>query len=235
MHSLLTLRLKIWVIVGLAALVAAIARWIGLGVLSVGVVVGIVEFVLIHLLMRSWGALQSLAWLPLPGWARVDLSGEWRGTIQSQWKGETGEQLDSGIPVTLDLRQGWQEVVFRLQTESMHSRSSPALPIFDTTTNELEFRYFFETSPTAASSAGNPPQKMGSAVARVDLHEPDHMRIIYTNERGRGGDIVFKRVKSSGRVHRRRRRDPRVRADSPRSATHGATGKHGTECSQSTR
>jgi hypothetical protein len=208
MHSLLPLKLKIWLIVGLAALVAAIGRWIGLDVLSLGVVVGTVEFMLIHLLMRSWGVLRSLAWLPLPAWACVDLSGEWRGTIQSQWKGETGEQPASAIAATLDLRQGWREVVFRLRTGSMHSRSSAALPIFDAATNELQFRYFFETVPMAASSADNPPQKIGSAIARVDLDEPDHMSITYSNERGRGGDIVLKRVKLSARIRRRRRSDP---------------------------
>jgi SMODS-associating 2TM, beta-strand rich effector domain len=203
MHSLLPLKLKIWLIVGLAALVAAIARLIGLGVLSLGVVVGIVEFLLIHLLMRSWGALQSFNWLPLPAWARVDLSGAWRGTIQSQWRSESGETPASAIAATLDLRQGWQEVVFRLRTESMHSRSSAAVPIFDAAARELQFHYFFETVPTAASSTANPPQKMGSALARVELDKPDRMSITYTNERGVGGDIVLNRMQSPTRVRRR--------------------------------
>jgi hypothetical protein len=203
MHSLLPLKLKVWLIVGLAALVAAIARWIGLGVLSLGMVVGAVELLLIHLLMRSWGVLRSLAWLPLPAWARVDLSGEWRGTIQSQWSSDSGETPGSAIAATLDLRQGWQEVVFRLRTESMHSRSSDAVPIFDAVIRELQFRYYFETTPTAASSTANPPQKMGSAIARVHLDQPDRISITYTNERGVGGDIVLKRVQSSARVRRR--------------------------------
>jgi hypothetical protein len=124
MQSLVSLKIKIWLIVALAALVAAIARAIGLGVLSLGVVVAVVEFVLIHLLMRSWPLLSQLAWLPLPAWARVNLSGEWRGTIESQWRSDSGEPAPAAIPVTVDLHEGWDEVVFRMQTERMHSRTS---------------------------------------------------------------------------------------------------------------
>lgn len=205
MQSLVPLKIKIWLIVGLAALVAAIARSIGLGVLSLGAVVAVVEFVLIHLLMRSWPLLPRLAWLPLPAWARVNLSGEWRGTIESQWRSESDEPAQAALPVTLELHQGWDEVVFRTQTERMHSRTSGVVPLFDAATRELQFRYFFETEPTAASSTTNPPQKLGTGIARVTLDEPDRMRITYTNERGIGGDIVLKRVPPATRAARRRR------------------------------
>jgi hypothetical protein len=205
MQSLVALKVKIWLIVGLAALVAASARAIGLGVLSLGAVVAVVEFVLIHLLMRSWPLLSQLAWLPLPAWARVNLSGEWRGTIESQWRSDSGEPAPAAIPVTVDLHQGWDEVVFRMQTERMHSRTSGVVPLFDAATRELQFRYFFETEPTAASSITNPPQKLGTGVARVTLDEPDRMQITYTNERGTGGDIVLKRASPETRAARRRR------------------------------
>lgn len=202
MQSLVPLKIKIWLIVALAALVAAIARAIGLGVLSLGVVVAVVEFVLIHLLMRSWPLLRHLAWAPLPAWTRVNLSGEWRGTIKSQWRSESGEPAEAAIPVTLELHQGWGEIVFRMHTERMHSRTSSVVPLFDAATRELEFRYFFETEPNAASSITNPPQKLGTGIARVTLDEPDRMRITYTNERGIGGDIALKRAARAARRYR---------------------------------
>ena len=138
-------------------------------------------------------------------WARVDLSGEWRGTIQSQWKHQQADVPIAPIPATLDLRQGWEEVVFQLSTESMRSRSSPAIPYYDAATHELQFRYFFETSPTVASSRDNPPQKLGSAIARVDVAKPDRIEISYTNERGAGGDIVLERTTPQTGKRRRRR------------------------------
>lgn len=205
MQSLVPLKIKIWLIVALAALVAAIARAIGLGALSLGVVVAVTEFVVIHLLMRSWPLLRHLAWVPLPAWAGVNLSGEWRGTIESQWRSESGEPVPTSIPVTLDLHQAWDEVVFRMNAERMRSRTSGVVPLFDAATRELQFRYFYETEPTAASSITNPPQKLGTGLARVSLDEPDRMRITYTNERGIGGDIVLERVPPAARVARRRR------------------------------
>jgi hypothetical protein len=73
-----------------------------------------------------------------------------------------------------------------------------ATPAYDPKTHELAFRYLFETMPTAESSATNPPQKVGSAIARISLDRPDGMSIIYTNERSQGGDIVLRRAARLG-------------------------------------
>jgi hypothetical protein len=205
MHQLLSLRTKIWIVVGIAALVAGLARWTGLGALSMGAVVGVVEFVLLHVLMRSWEPLHRLSWLPLPAWAHVDLTGQWQGTIQSQWKKHPEDAALAPIPATLDLRQGWQEIVFSLKTGKMRSRSSAAHPTFDPTMNEIQFRYFYETMPTAEANDANPPQRLGSALARVALDQPDRMTITYTNERSTGGDIILERVPSKSRVRRLKR------------------------------
>ena len=205
MHQLLSLKMKIWVIVALAALISAFARLADLGPLSMGVVVGIVNFVVIYLLARSWPVMHVLPRLLRPGWAKANLSGEWRGTIRSQWRPSPVDPPLEPIPATLDLRQGWHEVVFSLQTDKMRSRSSAATPSYDPTTHELQFRYFFETSPTAESSPINPPQKLGSAIARVSLDHPDTLSITYTNERGAGGDIVLERVTSTIRARKRKR------------------------------
>lgn len=203
MHQLLSLRMKIWIVVGIAALAASLARIAGLDPLSMGVVVGLVEFTILHVLMRSWGNIPRRSLLPIPAWARFDLTGQWTGTIQSQWKKQPDDAALPPIPATLDLRQGWQEVVFGLQTEKMRSRSSAAYPTFDPTMNAIQFRYFYETAPTAGSSDGNPPQRLGSALARVALDQPNKMTIIYTNERGPGGDITLERHASGKRNNRK--------------------------------
>lgn len=206
MHQLLSLKVKVWTIVGLAALISAFASLADLGPLSLGVVVGIVEFVLLYVLAHSWPLIQALPHFLRPGWAKANLSGEWRGMIQSQWRASSDDSPMPPIPATLVLRQGWPEVVFSLETDKMRSRSSAALPAYDPTTHELNFRYFFETLPTAESSATNPPQKLGSAIARISLDQPDRMTITYTNERGVGGDIVLERAAKVGA--RKRKRPP---------------------------
>jgi hypothetical protein len=194
MQQLLPLKAKIWIVVGLAAVISSLARLAGLDPLSLGTVVGAVEFVTIHLLMRSWTVLRYVSALPLPAWARVDLSGEWQGVIHSQWKRHPDDPPLAPIPATLELHQGWQEIVFSLKTEKMRSRSSGAVPSFDPTTRELRFRYFFETEPMAESTSENPPQQLGSALAWVNLDHPDRLTIKYTNERGPGGDITLQRA-----------------------------------------
>jgi hypothetical protein len=88
----------------------------------------------------------------------------------------------------------------------MRSRSSGATLSYDPTTYELQFCYFFETSPTAELSAANPPQKLGSAVARISLDQPDNLSITYTNERGAGGDVILERAAKVGA--RKRKRHP---------------------------
>ena len=132
-------------------------------------------------------------------------SGEWRGKVESQWRTDSGDPAPAAIPVTVGVYQGWDEVVLRMQTERMYSRTSGVVPLFNAATRELRFQYFFETNPTSASSITNPPQSLGTGIARVSLDEPDHLRITYTNERGIGGDIVLKRVLSPARGARRRR------------------------------
>jgi hypothetical protein len=206
MHQLVPLKLKIWIIVAISAFVAGFARLADLGPVSMSAVVGIVEFVFVYLLARSWPLVRVLPWLPRPGWAKANLSGEWRGTIQSQWRANSGDPVLAPILVVLDLRQGWSEIVFSLQTDEMRSRGSAATPTYDAATHEIQFRYFFETSPTAASTATNPPQKLGSAIARVSLDRPNRMSITYANERGRGGDIVLERVPARVTARKPKRR-----------------------------
>jgi len=204
MHQLLSLKIKIWTIVGLAALISAFASLADLGPLSLGVVVAVVEFVFLYVLAHSWPLIQALPRFLRPSWAKANLTGEWRGTIQSQWRASPDDPLLPPISTTLVLRQGWPEVVFSLETDKMRSRSSAAMPAYDLTTHELNFRYFFETSPTAEFSATNPPQKLGSAIARISLDKPDRMKITYTNERGVGGDIDLERAAKLGARKRKR-------------------------------
>lgn len=217
MHQLLSLKTKIWVVVGLAALVSAAARWFGLGTLSLGAVVGVVELMIVQLLLHSWRWLHRATILPLPAWMRMDLSGEWRGSIQSQWKEHPDDAAMAPIEATLHLRQSWQEIVFILETANMRSRSLGAVPAFDRLTGEIRFRYFYETEPSAAASAANPPQRMGSAVARISLEQPDRLTISYANERGARGDIVMERT---GQAVSRRRGIRLSKTESrPRTAT----------------
>ena len=192
MHQLLPLRMKIWVIVGIAAVVSATTRWLGFHALSLGSIVGIIEFMIIYLLFHSWSWLHHVSWC-LPAWMRVDLSGEWSGTIRSQYKERPDELDHPPISVRLHLRQSWQEIVFTLETDKMRSRSFNTMPTFDRQTQDMCFRYFFATEPTAAVSGINPPQILGCAVAHINLKQPNCMKIIYTNERGRGGDIALVR------------------------------------------
>jgi hypothetical protein len=197
MHQLVPLKVKLWLIVGLGVLVSAAAhKWFGQNIYALGTVVGVVEFVVILLMLLSWRWLKFVTpYLPfLPAWAKVDLSGQWRGTIQSQWKKSPDDPALPPIPARLNLHQSWEEVVFMFDTDKMHSRSSPATPSYDRSANELQFRYFFDTQPTAAASLENPPQQMGSAVARLNLAQPDKLTIRYTNERGHGGDILLERA-----------------------------------------
>lgn len=209
MHQLLALKLKIWIVVGLAAIAAALARLADLDPLSMGAVVGIVEFVVIQLLMRSWPLLQFMPRLLRPSWAKADLTGTWRGTIMSQWQAHPGDAPPAPIAATLDLRQGWAEVVFSLHTDKMRSRSSATTASYDPVTHELQFRYLFATVPTADSRAANPLQLLGSAVARISLDRPDSMTITYTNERGAGGDVILKRAQRAGAAHPKRRMSAR--------------------------
>jgi hypothetical protein len=193
MHYLLSLKVKIWIIVLLAAVIAGAANWFGFDRVGLSAVVGMVEFFVIYILFRSWTILTRVSLMPRPAWMRTDLSGEWVGEIHSQWKTMPDAAPSDPIPTSLDLRQEWGEVVFSFRTDKMRSRSAGAVPSYDPITRELRFRYFYETEPTAASNDANPPQQLGSALACVQLDKPDRMRIRYTNERSPGGDIELRR------------------------------------------
>jgi SMODS-associating 2TM, beta-strand rich effector domain len=193
MHQLLSLKVKIWIVVGLAAMLASVTSWLGLHPLAIGTLVGILETVILLLLFHSWESIARVSYVPRPAWMSVDLTGKWTGEIRSQWEDEKGASPAKPIPVVVDVRQTWQEVVFSMETDRMRSRSIGTIPTFDAVARTLNFRYFFETEPTALSTATNPPQRLGAAVARFRLGEPNHLSIIYTNERGPGGDISLTR------------------------------------------
>jgi hypothetical protein len=189
MHHLLPLKIKVWIIVGLAALVSGVTSWLGLHPVAIGTIVGIVEFVLLFLLSHSWRWVARIPYLPRPAWMSVDLTGKWTGAIRSQW----GNGANEDIPATVNVQQRWQDVVFNVETERMRSRSFGAIPTYDPAGRTLQFRYFFETVPMAASVAANPPQQLGCALAYISLEDPNRMTIRYTNERGLGGDILLSR------------------------------------------
>jgi hypothetical protein len=200
MHHLLSLKAKIWIIFGLASVVAAISSKLFPNALLLGAVVGAVEIFVIVLLLHSWRWTTKARFIPRPRWMSVDLTGRWNGKIYSQWQNDKNIDAVEPIATTLDVKQTWREVVFSLHTDQMRPRSSHAMPNFDPITNELQFRYFFETLPNAASSIANPPQRLGSAIAIVNLDSPNKMEIIYTNERGIGGNIALRRSRSSTTV-----------------------------------
>jgi hypothetical protein len=189
MHQLLPLKVKIWIIIGLAAILSGVTSWLGLHPLAIGTIVGVVEFVLLFLLSHSWGWIARIPRLPRPAWMALDLTGKWTGEIRSQWENGSNESISA----TVNVRQSWQDVVFDVETARMRSRSFGAIPTYDPASRSLQFRYFFETTPTAASAVANPPQQLGSALAHIKLDDANHMTIRYTNERGLGGDIALSR------------------------------------------
>jgi hypothetical protein len=193
MHHLLPLKVKIGIIVILAGGVAGVVNWVGFNRVTLSAVVGIVELIVIYGLLRSWHVLAKMPGMLRPGWLRIDLTGQWDGEIHSLWKPTQDSPLLDPILVSVELRQEWAEVVFRMKTEKMRSRSIGAVPHYDPITRELRFRYFYETEPTAAANELNPPQRLGSALAVVQLDCPDQMNIRYTNERSPGGDIELRR------------------------------------------
>jgi hypothetical protein len=193
MHQLLPLKIKVWIIVGLAAIVSGATSWLGLHPLAIGTIVGLVEFVLLFVLSHSWGWIARIPGFLRPAWMQFDLTGKWSGEIRSQSENSANEK----IPVTANVQQRWQDVVFDVETERMRSRSFGAIPTYDPANRSLQFRYFFETTPTVASAAANPPQQLGCAVAYVKLDDPQRMTIRYTNERGLGGDITL--IRRAGR------------------------------------
>ncbi len=189
MHQLLPLKVKIWIIIGLAAIVSGFTSWLGLHPLAIGTIVGVVEFVLLFLLSHSWGWIARVPRLPRPSWMSVDLTGKWNGEIRSQWENDSNDS----VPATVNVRQSWQDVVFDVETTRMRSRSFGAVPTYDPASRSLQFRYFFETTPTAESAASNPPQQLGCALVHIRLDAANRMTIRYTNERGLGGDIALTR------------------------------------------
>jgi hypothetical protein len=195
MHQLLSLKIKIGIVVVLAFAISWSATALGLNPPTVGLVVGLTEWVIIFLLFKSWDSLHALP-VPLPGWAAVDLNGIWEGEIKSQYE-EGGNPVSASIPAFLEVRQSWQAIILSLETASMTGESQCACPSFNPLTRKMTIRYFYETKTTVAEAQKNPPQRNGSAIAEINFNEPDKMTISYTNERGRGGDIVLSRKNRS--------------------------------------
>ena len=127
MHQLLPLKVKVWIIVGLAAIASGVTSWLGLHPLAIGTIVGIVEFVLLFLLSQSWGWIARIRHLPRPEWMSIDLTGKWIGGIRSQRENGSSQE----IPTTVNVRQRWQDVSFDVETEQMRSRSFGALPTYN--------------------------------------------------------------------------------------------------------
>jgi len=76
MHHLLPLKVKIWIIVILAAVIAGAGNWLGLGPIGLSVIVGVVEFLVLYVLLRSWGFLTGVPLIPRAAWIRTNLTGE---------------------------------------------------------------------------------------------------------------------------------------------------------------
>ena len=198
MHQLLPLKVKIGVVVFLAFAISWIATAAHLNPPTTGAIVGVVEWLVIFLMLRSWAWLHKLP-VPLPKWAAVDLTGVWEGIIQSQYQTPSQTASPSSIQALMEIRQSWQDIILTLETSSMAGESYYACPSFDRMTNKMTIHYFFETMPTVAATRNNPPQRLGSAIAEIQFEDPDNMLITYTNERGRGGDIVLRRQKHKKR------------------------------------
>lgn len=207
MHHLVPLKIKIAIVVGLAAVLSGIGSALGAGPLSITAVVGVIELAVALLLLRSWPLFIRLPDALKPAWMKYDLGGIWSGVIKSQWTPPSGDAL-AEIPVTVTITQTWQELVIEAQTEKMTSRSQCAVPSFDPVTRELSVRYFFTTDPLAAHRTDNPPQQLGAALLKVRRDAPDKIVISYTNERSPGGDITIERV-AGRKIRSNKARTPR--------------------------
>jgi hypothetical protein len=192
MHQLVPLKTKVGIVVALAAVLSGLSGALGLHFLSMSFLVAFIYWVVLYLLLHSWNWVALLPAVLRPAWSKVILNGTWSGKITSEYRGSGGASAPP-ISARLTIRQTWQEVVFSLETAEMRSRSSGAVPFYDAVTNELQFRYFFETEPRPAASAHNPPQRLGTAVARIKFDAPDCLTITYSNERGPGGEISLRR------------------------------------------
>lgn len=204
MHQLLPLKVKIILVLAVAVLVAWAAHRLGMPPLPTGAFIGVVEILLLILLTHSWSLAVTLP-LPKPGWINTDLTGAWSGTITSQWQGDAANPQPVTIPAQMKIRQGWHDMAMVLHTDKMYGPSTGAIPRYNALTRELEIKYFYETFPTAAHSANNPPQQHGCATARINMASPDTMTIRYTNERGQGGDITLSRSKPMAKTLKNRR------------------------------
>ena len=193
MHQLLSTKLKIWIVVGIAFLASWSASALGFNSVTIATIVGGTEVVALLLLAHSWRVAVRAPLIPRPKWLKHDLSGSWRGELVSEWRSSPGNDILPPKSVTVDVRQTWQDIVFTVETDSMRGRSKGTLAGFDPITEELTFRYFYETEPRASSVMNNPPQRLGSAIALFRLADPKTLKIRYTNERGLGGEIDLKR------------------------------------------
>ncbi len=202
MHKLLSLKFKIFLIALLTIGINYAANSVVQESVTIRTVLIIVELVILYVLCSSWNWIVSLLEITkinrcFPFWVRNNLNGEWEGEILSQWKKSEQDSLPPPIPVSLTIYQGWQDIRFNMSTAKMTSKAYGAYPVYDSLNQELQIYYFYKTNPTIESSRENPPQNMGSAIATIKSSEPDSIKIQYTNERGRGGDIILTRKKIS--------------------------------------
>lgn len=192
MHQLLPLKIKLASVIGLAFLVSYGAAATFGEPVKIATIVGLVEAIIIYGFAYSWPLTTKLPW-PFPAWMRTDISGTWEGTIRTRWQGPKHQQIEP-IPVSFDIRQSWLKTTFLATTSKMvTSDVMNAVPTFDAHTGVLEFRYFYRTRPEVAVAEENPAQSLGAALAVIDTSNPDRMKIMYTNERGLGGDIKLDR------------------------------------------
>lgn len=194
MHQLVPLKFKISIVVVLAMIASYAASRVTHHPLSISASIGVVEAIVVWGLLKSWRLFSYLPkWAKL-GWMRVDLNGQWQGKIHSQYKVNPNDALQPPIDVTLEIKQGWRDVVLVMETAQMDSRTNTVNVFYDEPLEELQLVYTYKTTPKASAPLSNPAQVRGMGVARIKLSQPDVIKITYTNERGRGGEIEFKRV-----------------------------------------
>jgi hypothetical protein len=191
MHKLIPLKLKIAVVLALGSIIALIASLITDSPLSILLIAGIIEIILLLLGAYSWRLLCCKLSMR-PAWM-IDLSGTWEGNINSRWKKNPDDPPLPPIPTKVEIRQDWLNISIRLITDKISSKSSGELPEFDKKTRQLSIKYFYDTDPKAEFSAENPPQR-GCAYLTLCVDKPDEMTIRYTNDRGLGGDITLQRL-----------------------------------------
>lgn len=155
MNQLLSLKAKLWVVIGLSTAISAVVITFLSHPLAIGALVGATELIIIIALSYSWPLVTALR-LPVPGWLKVNLSGRWKGVINSAWPDAAGDPPEP-IPVTFDINQSWLDTTFIATTNNMRTEARFGTShAYDAHTRVLEIRYFFRTSPKIASAQGIP-------------------------------------------------------------------------------